>query len=89
MYLYIQSIIDFSVKNSYVAKRKKRAQQQENMLEKKLNKNDNYLQTKGNGIVYIRTMNKGNIREEDIDWINIYISTPSPIAILLLFFIKD
>ena len=39
------------------------------MLEKKLNKNDNYLQTKGNCIVYIRTMNKGNIREEDIDWI--------------------
>ena len=89
MYLYIQSIIDFSVKNSYVAKRKKIAQQQENMLEKKINKNDNYLQTKGNGIVYIRTMNKGNIREEDIDWINIYISTPSPIAILLFFYIKD
>ena len=71
MYLYIQSIIDFSVKNSYVAKRKKKEQQQGNMLEKKkLNKNDNYLQTKGNGIVYIRKLNKGNIREEDIDWIN-------------------
>jgi len=69
LYLYIQSIIDFSVKNSYVAKRKKRAQQQENMLEKKLNKNDNYLQTKGNDIVYIRKLNKRNIRE-DIDWIN-------------------
>ena len=40
------------------------------MLEKtKLNKNDNYLQTKGNDIVYIRKLNKGNIRE-DIDWIN-------------------
>ena len=41
------------------------------MLEKKLNKNDNYLQTKGNDIVYIRKLNKRNIRE-DIDWINIY-----------------
>ena len=69
--------------------KEKKEQQQGNVLEKKLNKNDNYLQTKGYGIVYIRTMNKGNIREEDIDWINIYISTPSPIAILLLFFIKD
>ena len=50
--------------------KEKKEQQQGNMLEKKLNKNDNYLQTKGYGIVYIRTMNKGNIREEDIDWIN-------------------
>ena len=67
-------------------KKEKKEQQQGNMLEKKLNKNDNYLQTKGNGIVYIRKLNKGNIREEDIDWINIYISTPSPIAILLFFY---
>ena len=43
LYLYIQSIIDFSVK-ILCCKKKKRAQQQENMLEKKLNKNDNYLQ---------------------------------------------
>ena len=66
-------------------KKEKKEQQQGNMLEKKLNKNDNYLQTKGNDIVYIRKLNKGNIRE-DIDWINIYISTPSPIAILLFFY---
>ena len=52
-------------------KKEKKEQQQGNMLEKKLNKNDNYLQTKGYGIVYIRKLNKGNIRE-DIDWINIY-----------------
>ena len=49
--------------------KEKKEQQQGNMLEKKLNKNDNYLQTKGNDIVYIRKLNKGNIRE-DIDWIN-------------------
>ena len=68
--------------------KEKKEQQQGNVLEKKLNKNDNYLQTKGYGIVYIRTMNKGNIREEGMDWINIYciVSTPSPIATLLFFY---
>ena len=61
----------FLCKEFLCCKKKKKEQQQGNMLEKKLNKNDNYLQTKGYGIVYIRKLNKGNIRE-DIDWINIY-----------------